>query len=131
MHQKRLTDRLTSYWDLLRKENTMPEFAKFNNSSLSDVWDYCVLFSVNPGGGDKANTAGAIGGAVLGGIAGNMIGTAAGTKQGMAVTVEFNDGNVKAFIQPADTNIQPGQPVNVEFREDGAYVVPVQYAPAY
>ena len=83
------------------------------------------------GGGDKAQTAGAIGGAVLGGIAGNMIGTAAGTKQGIAVTVEFNDGNVKAFVQPADTNIQPGQPVNVEFREDGAYVVPVQYAPGY
>jgi len=83
------------------------------------------------GGGDKANTAGAIGGAVLGGIAGNMIGTAAGTKQGMAVTVQFDDGNVKAFVQPADTNIQPGQPVNVEFREDGAYVVPVQYAGGY
>jgi outer membrane lipoprotein SlyB len=83
------------------------------------------------GGGDKANTAGAIGGAVLGGIAGNMIGTAAGTKQGMSVTVQFDDGNVKAFIQPADANIQPGQRVNVEFREDGAYVVPAQYAPAY
>ncbi len=83
------------------------------------------------GGGDKAQTAGAIGGAVLGGIAGNMIGTAAGTKQGIAVTVEFRDGNVKAFVQPADSNIQPGQPVNVEFRADGAYVVPVQYAPGY
>ena len=83
------------------------------------------------GGGDKAQTAGAIGGAVLGGIAGNMIGTAANTKQGMAVTVEFIDGNVKAFVQPADANIQPGQRVNVEFREDGAYVVPVQYAPGY
>jgi len=83
------------------------------------------------GGGDKAQTAGAIGGAVLGGIAGNMVGTAAGTKQGIAVTVEFNDGNVKAFVQPADANIQPGTPVNVEFREDGAYVVPVQYAPGY
>lgn len=83
------------------------------------------------GGGDKAQTAGAIGGAVLGGIAGNMIGTAAGTKQGVSVTVQFDDGNVKAFIQPADTNLQPGQPVNVEFRQDGAYVVPVQYAPGY
>lgn len=83
------------------------------------------------GGGDKANTAGAIGGAVLGGIAGNMLGTAAGTQQGIAVTVNFDDGNVKAFVQPADTNIQPGQRVNVEFREDGAYVVPLQYAPGY
>ena len=83
------------------------------------------------GGGDKAITAGAIGGAGLGGIAGNMIGTAAGTQQGVAITVQFDDGNVKAFIQPADANIQPGQPVNVEFRPDGAYVVPIQYAPAY
>ncbi|MEL7039882.1 MAG: glycine zipper 2TM domain-containing protein [Pseudomonadota bacterium] len=83
------------------------------------------------GGGDKAQTAGAIGGAVLGGIAGNAIGTAAGTQQGLGVTVEFDDGNVKAFIQPADTNIQPGQRVNVEFREDGAYVVPLQYAGAF
>lgn len=79
------------------------------------------------GGGDKAQTAGAIGGAVLGGIVGNMIGVGVGTKQGTAVTVEFNDGNVKAFIQPADMDIRPGQRVNVEFREDGAYVVPVQY----
>jgi outer membrane lipoprotein SlyB len=83
------------------------------------------------GGGDKAQTAGAIGGAVLGGIAGNMLGTAVGTKQGIAATVEFNDGNVKVFVQPADTNLQPGMRVNVEFREDGAYVVPVQYAPQY
>jgi outer membrane lipoprotein SlyB len=83
------------------------------------------------GGGDKAQTAGAIGGAVLGGIAGNMIGTAANRKQGIAATVEFDDGNVKVFVQPADANIQPGQRVNVEFREDGAYVVPVQYAPGY
>lgn len=83
------------------------------------------------GGGDKAQTAGAIGGAVLGGIAGNAIGTSAGTKQGIAVTVEFRDGNVKSFIQPADSNLQPGQPVNVEFRQDGAYVVPAYYAPGY
>lgn len=83
------------------------------------------------GGGDKAQTAGAIGGAVLGGIAGNELGKATGTKQGLAVTVQFDDGNVKAFIQPADTNFQPGQRVNVEFREDGAYVVPAPYSPGY
>lgn len=83
------------------------------------------------GGGDKANAAGAIAGAVLGGIAGNMIGQGLGTKQGVAVTVDFDDGNTKAFVQPADIAVQPGQRVNVEFREDGAYVVPVQYAPNY
>lgn len=83
------------------------------------------------GGGDKANTAGAIGGAVLGGLAGNAIGTAAGTKQGLAITVQFDDGNIKVFNQVADTAFQPGQRVNVEFRYEGAYVVPVQYAGGY
>ncbi len=83
------------------------------------------------GGGDKANTAGAIAGAVLGGVAGNLIGTGLGTRQGVAITVNFDDGNTKAFVQPSDVAVQPGQSVNVEFREDGAYVVPVQYAPAY
>ena len=83
------------------------------------------------GGGDKANTAGAIAGAVLGGIAGNMIGVGVRTQEGLSITVNFDDGNTKAFVQRADVAVQPGQRVNVEFREDGAYVVPVQYAPAY
>jgi len=76
------------------------------------------------GGGDKANTAGAIAGAVLGGLAGNMIGVNAQTQPGVSVTVQFDDGNEKAFIQPADLAVQPGQRVRVEFRSDGAYVVP-------
>ena len=83
------------------------------------------------GGGDKANAAGAIAGAVLGGIAGNMIGTGLSTKEGIAITVDFDDGNTKAFVQPNDVAVQPGQRVNVEFREDGAYVIPVQYVPTY
>ncbi|MEL8054673.1 MAG: glycine zipper 2TM domain-containing protein [Pseudomonadota bacterium] len=77
------------------------------------------------GGGDKANAAGAIAGAVIGGIAGNFIGQSAGTQQGQAVTVDFGgtDG-LRAYIQPLDYQFQPGMPVFVEFREDGAYVVP-------
>jgi len=83
------------------------------------------------GGGDKAQTAGAIGGAVLGGIAGNMLGKSLGTQQGQAITVDFGgqDG-LRAYVQPLDYQFQPGQPVFVEFREDGAYVVP-RPAPRY
>ncbi len=55
MHQKRLTDRLTSYWDLLRKDQPIPEFSKFNNASIADVWDHCMLFSVNPVSEGKAS----------------------------------------------------------------------------
>lgn len=47
MHEKRLTQRLTGYWDRLRKEDAMPPFQKFNPSALDDVWDNCMLIAVN------------------------------------------------------------------------------------
>lgn len=55
MHEQRLTDRLTKYWDLLRKEDAMPPFAKFNTGAIDDVWGQCVLFAVNPGTTDHKN----------------------------------------------------------------------------
>ena len=47
MHEKRLTQRLTGYWERLRKEEAMPPFAKFNPSALDDAWDSCMLIAVN------------------------------------------------------------------------------------
>ena len=47
----RLTDRLTSYWTLLKRESVMPEFAQFNLSAISDIWQQCVLFTVQQGTG--------------------------------------------------------------------------------
>lgn len=44
----RLTDRLTNYWNLIRKDAVMPEFAHFNMSALSDIWQQCILFTVQP-----------------------------------------------------------------------------------
>lgn len=81
------------------------------------------------GGGDKAQTAGAIGGAVLGGLAGNEAGKAMNTRPGYAYTVRFNSGEIKEIIQGADIYIAPGTPVNVAFRADGVRVTPAQYAP--
>ncbi len=81
------------------------------------------------GGGDKANTAGAIGGAVLGGLAGNAAGQAMSTKQGVAVTIDFGNGDLKEIVQAADIAVQPGQLVNVAFRQDGVFVSPATYAP--
>ncbi len=76
------------------------------------------------GGGDKAQTAGAIGGAVLGGIAGNAAGKAVNTRPGYAYIVRFDNGEVKEIVQGADIYIQPGTPVNLIASADGWRVVP-------
>lgn len=76
------------------------------------------------GGGDKAQTAGAIGGAVVGGIAGNEAGKAMGTKRGYAYTVRFDNGEVREITQGADIYIQPGTPVNAIAGADGWRIVP-------
>lgn len=76
------------------------------------------------GGGDKAQTAGAIGGAVLGGMAGNQAGKAVGTKRGYAYTVRFDNGEVREITQGADIYIQPGTPVNAIAGADGWRITP-------
>ncbi|MEE2878407.1 MAG: glycine zipper 2TM domain-containing protein [Pseudomonadota bacterium] len=79
------------------------------------------------GGGDKAQTAGAIGGAVLGGIAGNEVGKGVNTRKGFAYTIRFDDGAIKEIVQGNDIYIQPGSRVNVTFRADQVVVSPAAY----
>lgn len=55
MIEQRLTDRLTKYWELLRKEDALPVFGKFNSSAIDDVWGNCVLFTVNPSPGESVS----------------------------------------------------------------------------
>lgn len=45
--QQRLSDRLTKYWETLRKDEVMPPFQQFNVSTIEDLWGNCVLLSVN------------------------------------------------------------------------------------
>ncbi len=52
----RLTDRLTHYWTLLKRESVMPEFAQFNLSAISDIWQQCILFTVQQGTGGAPNS---------------------------------------------------------------------------
>lgn len=49
MQEQRLTDRLTNYWNLVRKDDTVPDFARFNISAIEDIWQQCILFTVQPG----------------------------------------------------------------------------------
>lgn len=44
----RLTDRLTNYWLLLKEDAAMPPFSRFSISTVSDIWQQCVLFTVQP-----------------------------------------------------------------------------------
>jgi hypothetical protein len=48
MEPQRLTDRLVNYWNLIRKEAPMPEFSHFNKSAVDDIWQQCMLFTVQP-----------------------------------------------------------------------------------
>lgn len=53
MLEHRLSERLTSYWNNLRKDLDMPDFGHFNASSIEDIWQQCVLFTVSPEVGNK------------------------------------------------------------------------------
>ena len=44
----RLTERLTTYWNVLRKDEVMPDFSRFNASAIGDIWQQCILFTVSP-----------------------------------------------------------------------------------
>ena len=48
MNEHRLTDRLTTYWDNLRKDADLPDFGHFNASAVDDIWQQCILFTVQP-----------------------------------------------------------------------------------
>ncbi|MES2985033.1 MAG: PAS domain-containing protein [Pseudomonadota bacterium] len=48
MIEHRLGDRLTTYWDTIRKDEPMPDFTHFNTSAISDIWQQCILFTLSP-----------------------------------------------------------------------------------
>lgn len=46
--EHRLPDRLITYWSSLKKGQALPDFSQFNASSIADIWQHCVLFTVAP-----------------------------------------------------------------------------------
>jgi hypothetical protein len=44
----RLTDRLTNYWNIIRKTSSVPEFSHFNPSAIDDIWQQCIIFTIQP-----------------------------------------------------------------------------------
>ncbi|MDX1949257.1 MAG: hypothetical protein SFT90_02005 [Rickettsiales bacterium] len=45
--ERRLVNRLKSYWDNLRENAETPLFQKFNQNSIIDMWDNCMHFQAN------------------------------------------------------------------------------------
>lgn len=45
--EKRLVNRLHKFWQMMKQEDEeIPEFSKFNQNKIADMWENCVLFSV-------------------------------------------------------------------------------------
>lgn len=51
--ERRLVNRLKNYWDMLRGESDIPNFAKFNSAQIADMWQNCMSFSVTLTAGRK------------------------------------------------------------------------------
>lgn len=45
--ERRLSIRMVSYWDRLRKENPLPPYEKLRRESLSDIWGSSIIFTVS------------------------------------------------------------------------------------
>jgi hypothetical protein len=48
--ERRLVNRLKSYWDLSRGSAELPLFSHFNKSTIEDIWKNCILVSVTNSG---------------------------------------------------------------------------------
>ncbi|MEQ1705954.1 MAG: PAS domain-containing protein [Rickettsiales bacterium] len=48
MNDNRLTARLTSYWENLKKDDIVPDFKKNNPARIADLWEQCFVLSLLP-----------------------------------------------------------------------------------
>jgi hypothetical protein len=48
MEEHRLTRRLLSYWNLIRKDKEFPDIVHLNTAAIEDVWPYCFQVGVDP-----------------------------------------------------------------------------------
>lgn len=45
--EQRLTQRLLTYWKLILKTNKMPQIEHFNSGAVEDLWQQCMMLSVD------------------------------------------------------------------------------------
>jgi outer membrane lipoprotein SlyB len=64
-------------------------------------------------GEGRGSTVGAVVGGVAGGVAGNTIENKMTEKNGLEITVRLDSGELRAIVQEADLQFQPGQRVRL------------------
>ena len=47
MQEQRITRRLLTYWDGVRKSQQIPDILRFNSAAIEDVWPYCLRILVD------------------------------------------------------------------------------------
>lgn len=45
--ERRLVNRLKGFWDMAKGAEELPPYNKFNKGSIDDLWNNCILVSVN------------------------------------------------------------------------------------
>ena len=53
MIENRLTERLVSFYTLIKKEKPFPDYARFNHTMIEDIWHQCFVVSVDTNYGIK------------------------------------------------------------------------------
>ena len=67
----------------------------------------------NVGGGERGSAVGTILGAVGGAVAGHAIEEGITKKNGLEITVKFDNGSMSAITQEADEQFHPGERVRI------------------
>ncbi|NBO18075.1 MAG: PAS domain-containing protein [Proteobacteria bacterium] len=47
VNEQRLTQRMIGYWQLIKKSNEMPQIEHFNSAAVEDLWQQCMMVSVD------------------------------------------------------------------------------------
>ena len=47
MHEQRLTFRLKSHWDALRKDEPLPDIHHFHTDAVEDLWPFCFKVRID------------------------------------------------------------------------------------
>jgi hypothetical protein len=49
MEDKRLVNRLTAYWEELRKKSALPQYSQIDSEEIADMWAKCFAWKVDVG----------------------------------------------------------------------------------
>lgn len=108
--ERRLTVRVTRYWEMMKDEASLPHFGKFNTSAIPDIMDFCFVVQVRAEGQHPMYTYTEIGSEVK-----KMFGQ---DLRGQVVSSQFRFIPAERLIRKFDSCVRTAAPVE----EDGHFV---------